>query len=97
MSRKSVAGVKKAIQFGSSVGSRMFTALSILMEVQTIKFKSPTAVEHRAELKRAGKELVEALQDWRKFVEVLSTIGDKLNFAPRCDHFFFFFFFFFFF
>lgn len=39
-------------------------------------------MEHRAELRRAGSELVEALQDWRKFVEVLSSVGDKLNFAP---------------
>ncbi len=74
--------VNKALAIGGQLGARLFTALGILMEVQKTRFNSPSAVEHRDELRRAGSELAEALKDWKKFVEVLSSVGDKLNFAP---------------
>ncbi len=71
-----------ALSLGGQLGARLFTALGILMEVQKTRFNSPSAVEHRNELRKAGSELGEALKDWKKFVEVLSSVGDKLNFAP---------------
>jgi hypothetical protein len=74
--------VNAALALGGQLGARLFTALGILMEVQKTRFNSPSAMEHRDELRRAGSELAEALKDWKKFVEVLSSVGDKLNFAP---------------
>lgn len=43
--KKSGAAIQSAVKFGALVGTRMFTALSILMEVQKIKFESPSAGE----------------------------------------------------
>merc|ERR1711916_101171 len=71
-----------AFALSRDFSKRLFTALGILLEVQRVRYNSPTAKVQREELKLAGKELGAALSDWRKFVEVLSTVADKFKFGP---------------
>jgi hypothetical protein len=67
--------------FGSTA-HHLFTALDVLLEVARERYRSPTMTQQRREMRVAALELTAALSDWNKFVEALSSIGDRFKFAP---------------
>lgn len=65
-----------------STAHHLFTALSVLSDVARERYNSPSATQQRQEFKAAGAELAAAFKDWKKFVEVLSSVADKFKFGP---------------